>query len=437
MAIAKAAMIVIIVVLALLSCGSIPGIARSRQNSSSLPTEISDAEFWRMIEDFSEPGGTYPYENFVSNEQKAQQIFPALTMTTKRGGVFLGVGPEQNFTYVSALHSQMAFIIDIRRQNMLELLLYKALFELSPTRAEFVGRLFSRPIPGGLSENESVASLFAAIDKVEANANFHAQNLQSIKSAFAKHGYKLTDDDLLRIDYIYQVFYRGGPSINYSFMSPSPIQNPASYATIMNSPDSTGHNWAFLANEENYRYVRELQRKNMIVPLVGDFAGPRVIRNIGRYLKEHGSVVSAFYVSNVESYFDAQKTQIFYSNVSTLPVDASSMFIRFVDGDHTPSLPWWKSGMGNLNVISPMIDVTSQVLAGRQVRYDDTLKATKDPLAMAGLSRTSELGVGPIVFVPKGAPAPAGYTMIGTTKQTIQLLNGSQSAVDLDVYTRK
>src|SRR6185369_10669602 len=118
--------------------------ARVPQSSPALPSEISDADFWRMIVELSEPGGTYPYENFVSNEVTLQDVIPALKVTTKPGGTYIGVGPEQNFTYISALQSKLAFVIDIRRQNMLELLMYKALFELSSDRADFVGKLFSR-----------------------------------------------------------------------------------------------------------------------------------------------------------------------------------------------------------------------------------------------------------------------------------------------------
>ena len=98
----------------------------------ALPSEISDKDFWRMIVDLSEPGGTYPYENFVSNELQYQDVIPALKATTKPGGVYIGVGPEQNFTYASVLQSKLAFVIDIRRQNMLELLMYNALFDMSP-----------------------------------------------------------------------------------------------------------------------------------------------------------------------------------------------------------------------------------------------------------------------------------------------------------------
>jgi hypothetical protein len=76
-----------------------------------LPSEISDKEFWQLIVDLSEPGGSYPYEHFVSNELQVQDVIPALKAVTKPGGVYMGVGPKQNFTYVAALQSKLAFVI--------------------------------------------------------------------------------------------------------------------------------------------------------------------------------------------------------------------------------------------------------------------------------------------------------------------------------------
>src|SRR5262249_46504230 len=114
---------------------------------AGLPAQLSDAEFWRLFNDFSEPGGNYPYENFVTNEETIQDVMPVLTKVTKPGGVYLGVGPEQNFTYIAGVKPRMAFIFDIRRQNAIEHLMYKALFELSPSRSEFVSRLFSIKSP--------------------------------------------------------------------------------------------------------------------------------------------------------------------------------------------------------------------------------------------------------------------------------------------------
>ena len=99
-----------------------------------LPAELSDAEFWQLSANASEEGGGFLSENFVSNELGYPYVMPELIQRTPPGGAYLGVGPEQNFTYVAATRPRIAFIIDIRRQNMIEHLLYKAVFELSANR---------------------------------------------------------------------------------------------------------------------------------------------------------------------------------------------------------------------------------------------------------------------------------------------------------------
>src|SRR3989304_3439677 len=133
------------------------GIAGSAEE---LPARLSDATFWRMVTEFSEPGGRFPSDNFVSNELRLQRVLSTLTDGRKSTGAYIGVGPEQNFTYIVALQPKIAFIVDIRRQNMIEHLMYKALFELSATRAEFLSRLFSRQLPENLNEETSIDALF-------------------------------------------------------------------------------------------------------------------------------------------------------------------------------------------------------------------------------------------------------------------------------------
>src|SRR5262245_13167593 len=96
----------------------------------NLPEELSDAQFWNLINESSEAGGYFRSDNFVSNESAFQHVIPKLKKQIKPGGVYVGVGPEQNFTYVAALGPKLAFVVDIRRQNMLLHLMYKALFEL-------------------------------------------------------------------------------------------------------------------------------------------------------------------------------------------------------------------------------------------------------------------------------------------------------------------
>ena len=91
--------------------------------SDTLPPQVTDAEFWTMVEDFSEPNGFFRSDNLLSNEAGLQNAIPKLKERVKPGGVYIGVGPEQNFTYVLNLQPKLSFIVDIRRMNMIEHLL--------------------------------------------------------------------------------------------------------------------------------------------------------------------------------------------------------------------------------------------------------------------------------------------------------------------------
>src|SRR5205809_1553971 len=135
-------------------------------SAAELPAQLTDEAFWQLVTEFSEPSGRFPSDNFVSNELATQRVLSELTKSRKAGGAYVGVGPEQNFTYIDALHPKIAFIVDIRRQNMIEHLMYKALLELSADRAEFISRLFSRPKPEDLDKSSNIDTLFAAFNEV-------------------------------------------------------------------------------------------------------------------------------------------------------------------------------------------------------------------------------------------------------------------------------
>jgi len=349
--------------------------------SSTLPTQLTDQEFWKMVTDFSEPSGDYAYQNFVSNEITIQRIIPPTKRAIKPGGVFIGVGPEQNFTYVSALQSKMAFVVDIRRQDMILHLMYKALFEMSSSRAEFMMNLFSRSSPGIVSDRLNVAQAFDMFLRRPGDPALQARTAAAIKATLARHGFRLPPEDLAKIDYIHEVFYKGGPNIAYDFMSESPpstIPYPP-YLVLMNSTDATGQNWSFLATEDNYRYVREMQRRNMIVPLVGDFAGPKALRSITDYLKAHNTNVAAFYVSNVEVYLNPMQLKTFYASVAAMPHDASSILMRFVNQPNNAPMSWWNPSMSHQSVVSRISDLANQVKAGKPLVYPDILAPLKDP----------------------------------------------------------
>ncbi len=312
---------------------SLPFVIQSLRSVDTLPAQLTDAEFWQMVTAFSEPGGSFQYENFVSNEISYQEIMPDLVRIARQGAVYVGVAPEQNFTYIAALQPKMAFIVDIRRQNMLELLMYKALFEMSPDRVEFASRLFSRRPLG--SRPATVEAIFRGLESTAGNAQLFQETLQTVKDRLERqHGFSLTAEDKRGIDKVFTVFYQGGPRMDYGFRSPTPNRSVPNYTLLMSMSDPRGKQWSYLANDENYARIRQMQQRNLIVPLVGDFTGPRTLKAVGQYVKQRGAMISAFYVSNVEDYI-RPGWNAYVSNVASMPVDDSSLFIRFQPSAYT------------------------------------------------------------------------------------------------------
>jgi len=333
-------------------------------------TSISDSAFWRMIRDYSEADGQFPYENFVSNEVNYQTVIPKLIETVKPGSVYIGVGPDQNFAYALALQPSVAFIIDIRRQNLLELLMYKAIFDLSPERPDFVARLFARRRPTGLDRDSSTEQIFAAFGKTKVDQAFATETLNAILANLKGHGFQPQSGDEAGIRKVYRSFVDGGPVLAWgSGWTPT-------YAELMSKTDGAGKNRGYLATEENYRTVQSLERANRIVPLVGDFAGPKAIRAAGQFARDQQQVVSAFYLSNVEQYlFVAGSWPAFYANVATLPLDSSSVFIRAVYQEKDCDEPIHRmiAGSDFLTVLQPMMDVTNRYRLNQLTNYCDTV----------------------------------------------------------------
>ena len=310
---------------------------------TAVPKELSDQQFWSLSKDSSEEDGYFRSDNLLSNETSFQYVIPELLPTVKQGLVYVGVGPEQNFTYISAFRPAMAIIIDIRHGNLDVQLLYKALFELSKDRAEFISRLFSRKRPDGLTASSTVDELFRAYLTAEGSKELHDENLAAIERLLTeKHGFPLTAGDREGIRWAMSNFYRFGPAISYGSSLSASVPpaivgavggggrgNGVTYADLMMASDGLGQKRSYLANEDNFAFLKSLETRNLIVPVVGDFGGDKAIRSVATYVKTLDTTVSAFYLSNVEQFLlQDGKWNKFCASSSTLPLDDASVFIR-------------------------------------------------------------------------------------------------------------
>ena len=199
--------LLLFVVLAL----SLTGVTRNgvRAVAPSLPDKLSDRDYWSLVTEFSEPDGEFRSDNLLSNEIFLQAVIPDLIRGAKPSRVYLGVGPEQNFTYIAALKPKMAFIVDVRRGNLQLHLMYKALFELSSDRADFIFRLFSRKRPDGLDSRSTADEIFSALYKAEPQKGeaadlLYRQNLKSVQDHLTRVRHlPLSAEDLKGIEYVY------------------------------------------------------------------------------------------------------------------------------------------------------------------------------------------------------------------------------------------
>ena len=351
---------------------------RLEARAQGLPARLSDQQFWKLMTESSEADGFFQSDNLVSNELTLQHIIPELVKARSPGGVYLGVGPDQNFTYIAAMRPRAAFIVDIRRGALLQHMMYKALFELAEDRADFLSLLFSRPRPPGIVDDAAPIQLLEAFYPVAADSTMYWRTLKSIKDHLTKqHGFALSADDFGGIEFVFTSFYLEGPDITYNYgVGSGRGRGMPSFADLMVATDAEGLNRGFLSNEQRYGVVRQLQLRNLIVPIVGDFAGPKALRAVGEYLRDHGATVSAIYTSNVEQYLfrDQHKWRQYYENVATLPVDSTSTFVRAV---FNLGYSGGGSGARSITMLQPVLDLLKAFREGRVQSYPDVVAMSR------------------------------------------------------------
>lgn len=344
--------------------------------ADGLPDRLSNEEFWRLSAELSEAPGFFNSDNLVSNEDTFQYVIPELVRRIAPGGVYVGVGPDQNFTYIAALDPAIAFIPDLRRGNLHVHLMYKALFALSADRREFVSRLFSRAVPGGLAADATARDLMTAfVAAAPDQARFDA-NLHGVFEYLARHqGSALAGPDRMGIEFVMQQFFVGGPEMTFVSNGGFRRTNYPSYAALQTATDLAGTEHAYLATEARFQRVKRLQERNLLIPVVGNFAGPKALQAIGAWVRGQGGVVTTFYTSNVEQYlFQDGAWERFRGNVVSMPLDGTSTFIRSCFNSCTQP-----GGARAVTLIDSVQGLLDSSAAGRIRSYWDVLVHSQYP----------------------------------------------------------
>lgn len=305
-----------------------PAVASPRAEHTLRPLEIP---FRKLVDGLSEHDAYYFSHNYVSNETAYLQTAPQLPNVVKPGGAFVGVGPEQNFSYIALTRPDVAFVVDIRRRNMLLHLLYKAVFQEATTRSHFLAVLLGRPydVTGEPGDDATVEQVIAhATRQPRSQEHFEELHRRLRQRITDEYGFQLAYTDRLAVKEALQEFYDKQLDIRFELHVKSKRDYPT-LRTLLTVADPSGAQTSFLASEASFRFVQKMQRENRVIPVVGDFAGDKALPGIARFLEDNDLVLHTFYVSNVEEYLlQDNKWDKWVRNVRAFRIDDESVFIR-------------------------------------------------------------------------------------------------------------
>ena len=288
-------------------------------------------DFARLVARLSERAGYFGSDNLVSNELSYQHVLDRMEKMDLHGGVYLGVGPDQNYTYIAQIRPKLAIMVDIRHDAMLQHLLFKALFMMSGSRIEYLCNLFGRPLPKDYRKwsERPIRDLVDYFDRTPLDAALAERTRLEVRKRIGDLGLPLTPRDFESIDEIYGAFSTDCLEVRYTIRDRPTGRFFPAYRDILLEKDLEGRYRNYLAREATFQVLKEMHDQNRIIPITGDLSGQRALRAVGEYLREIGETVTAFYVSNVEFYLWRQDTMgRWVDNLKTLPITDRSVIIR-------------------------------------------------------------------------------------------------------------
>ncbi|MEP7347634.1 MAG: hypothetical protein ABI877_20355, partial [Gemmatimonadaceae bacterium] len=287
-------------------------------------------------------GGYFDTDNLISNESSYLHPLGYLRELGVTGGGYIGVGPDQNFTYIAAIRPRVAYILDLRRDNLLQHLMFKALFERSRNRMDYLCRWLGRVPPTDLAswEQRSIADISAWIETQPANAKFAQTEQNGILAAVRETGVPLSDQDAGTIRRFHDTFVAGGLDLQFTSFNRGPRPYYPTLGQLILEKDLTGKQASYLSREDDWKFVKSLEVANRVIPVIGNLAGTSALDAIGRDLEQRGEKVSAVYTSNVEQYIwrDGSFPR-FAGTVASLPRDRRSVIIRSYFGGTSGGQP--------------------------------------------------------------------------------------------------
>jgi len=336
---------------------------------------LSDSAFAALVARVSEPGGYFDSDNLISNESSYLHVLGGMRRIGVNGGGYVGVGPDQNFSYMAQVRPRVAFIVDIRRDNLLQHLLFKALFEMSRNRVEYLALLTGRAVPNDVAKwnRRTITEIVDFIDKSAPDPDQFETTRGVVRTKVRRYGIPVTPAELETIGHIQQAFFDGGLDLKFTSLGRAPREYYPNLRKLLLERDLTGKQANYLASEDDFQYLKSLEARNLVIPVVGNLAGPHALREIGRVLTERGEKLSVLYVSNVEFYLMREGSfDTFAASVRTLPYSARSVIIRsYFGGGFYGSHPQSVPGYFSTQLLQTVDSFAQEAGRGGYATYND------------------------------------------------------------------
>jgi hypothetical protein len=340
-------------------------------STAQAPQSLTPTEFAALSAALSERGGFFDTDNLISNEDSYLHAVSQLRTAKAEGGTYIGVGPDQNFSYIAAVRPNVAFIVDIRRDNLLEHALFKAAFSLARNRADYLALLFGRRVPRDSAgwAAASVDSLLGWVARAPRDSASDARVMAGIRGSPMGFG----AEDIATIARFHAAFIAEGPALRFNSFGRAPAPYYPDFHRLAVERDREGQQASFLASEAAFRVVKDLEDRNLVVPVVGDFAGAKALRALGDWMREHGERLTAFYTSNVEQYlFRDGGFDVFAASVARLPRAPNAVMVRSCftcSAGHPAAMP----GYHAVQLVQTVASFGDLLAAGRLGSYRQLL----------------------------------------------------------------
>jgi hypothetical protein len=348
-----------------------PACAQTR--GEAVEAARADTTFSANVARLSEPGGFFDTDNLISNEGSYLHVMGELDARGVRGGAYIGVGPDQNFSYIARIRPAIAVLVDIRRDNLLEQLLFKALFDLSRDRLEYLGLLTGRPVPPARDAAQPIERIVEYLDATPMQAEAFEAAHRRVVERIRGYGVPIDTAEWRTIRRFHSAFAEQGLGLRFESFGRAPQPYYPNLRQLILERDREGRQASYLATDEAFQFVRSLQARNLVIPAVGDLAGSQALPAIARFLRERGQRVSAYYISNVDFYVAEEgKIDAFLANVKRLPSDERSVIIRSVfRGPASVPLAQTGSPWRSTQLLQSIQTLVREYDAGRVRSYDE------------------------------------------------------------------